>query len=383
MGEDRAGRGALTPAGVRSGARGRVGRIALVVAVCGVAAFAILTAQAFLVPPRYLPHAAALPDSFEVFLRQRLATSAAAGARPGTEERLVRHAPGRTREVVLYLHGFGASRGEGEWVADRVAAARGANLYYLRLPGHGTSPDDHASHGFEEYLDTAEDAFRMTETLGDRVILMGTSTGGLIATWLAARHPERVRALVLASPLYAYRDPMSVLLTVPGGMRLIRAMYGPMRDTRGTDPERRNLPGRERVWMMNQRYDALAHLDHLRRYAARPSWYRTVSAPTLMFDYYRDQEHQDPTASIPAMRAAFEQLGRGTRRSPLDRRVDVADGAHVLLSGYVRGDKALVMRETLAFLERAAKAEGDSARIPPQESQRKKSPGLPTLPNSR
>jgi len=117
---------------------------------------------------------------------------------------------------VLYLHGFGASRGEGEWVADRVAAARGANLYYVRLPGHGTNPDDHASHGFEEYLDTAEDAFRMTETLGDRVILMGTSTGGLIATWLAARHPERVRALVLASPLYGFRDPMSALLTMPG-----------------------------------------------------------------------------------------------------------------------------------------------------------------------
>lgn len=334
--------------------------MALATSAGGVVAFAALTAYAFLVPPAYVYPAGALPDSFETFLRQRLAASVAAGARPGTEERLVRNAPGRTREVVLYLHGFGASRGEGEYVADRVAAARGANLYYVRLPGHGTDADDHAAHGFSEYLDTAEDAFRMTERLGDRVILMGTSTGGLLATWLASRHPERVQAVVLASPVFAFRDPMSVLLTVPGGMTLIHGLYGSMRDTRGADLEHRNQPGRERVWTLDQRYDALAHLDRLRRVAARPAVYRRVSSPTLLLFYERDAQHLDPTASVPAMRAAFAEFGLDSRRSPLDREVAVADGAHVLLSEYVRTDKTLILAETLAFLDRAAAA--DSAR---------------------
>jgi pimeloyl-ACP methyl ester carboxylesterase len=348
------------PGATRS--RRGIGRALSRAALVAVIVYAALLAWTFLVPPRYTPHTAPLPDSFAAFLAQRLAVSAAFGVRPGSEERLVRHAPGRTREVVLYLHGFGASRGEGEWFADRVAAARGANLYYLRLPGHGTDADDHAAHDFGEYLDTAEEAFQMTSRLGDRVILVGTSTGGLLATWLAARHPDRVRAVILASPLYAFRDPMSVLITVPGGMTLIHALYGRTRDTRSADPEHRDLPGWERIWTLDQRYDALPHLDRLRRYAARPAFYDRVSAPTLLFYFYRDARHQDPTASVPAMRAAFARYGREAKRSPLDRMVAVADGAHVLLCGYVRTDKTLILRESLAFLDRAAAAEGDSER---------------------
>ncbi|MEO1224073.1 MAG: hypothetical protein AAFX92_07575, partial [Pseudomonadota bacterium] len=46
--------------------------------------------------------------------------------------------------VLLYIHGFGASRGEGEYVFDRVAEKYRANTYYMRLPGHGTNKEDHA-----------------------------------------------------------------------------------------------------------------------------------------------------------------------------------------------------------------------------------------------
>jgi alpha-beta hydrolase superfamily lysophospholipase len=303
-------------------------------------------------PPPYTPRPAALPDSFETFLADRLAESRAAGVWPGAEERLVRRAPGRTPWAILYVHGFGASRGEGELVADSVSALLGANLYYLRLPGHATNLDDHARHEFDEYLDVADAAFRMTRRLGERVIVMGTSTGALLATWLAARHPDDVVALVLASPFYAFHDPTSAMIALPGGMRVIEARYGRLRDSRDSpDPERRRGPGREKTWLLVQRYAALRHLDRLRRHVARPETYARVTAPTLMFYYWRDSTHRDSTASVAAMRSAFAALG-GARRSPLNRAVAVADGEHVLFSAHVRTDKALVFREIAAFLER-------------------------------
>lgn len=315
-------------------------------------------------PPAYTPRPATLPDSFEVFLADRLAESRAAGVWPGAEERLVRRAPGRTPWAILYVHGFGGSRGEGEFVADSVAALLGANLYYMRLPGHATNLDDHARAEYHEYLDAAAEALRMAQHLGDRVLVMGTSTGALLATWLAAEHPGDVDALVLASPFYAFHDPTSVLLALPGGMSVIHARYGPIRDTRESpDPERRRGPGREKSWLLVQRYAALRHLDQLRRHVARPETYARVTAPALMFYYWRNEAHRDSTASVPAMLRAFAAFG-GARRHPLNRAVAVADGEHVLFSAHVRTDKALVLREILTFLERlGARPRQPAARV--------------------
>src|SRR5690606_3621994 len=82
--------------------------------------------------------------SFDAYLQHRLEVGAEKGARPGNEERLIRYGD-KTPIAFLYIHGFGASRAEGEMVMDEIAARYKANTFYLRLPGHGTDMDDHAS----------------------------------------------------------------------------------------------------------------------------------------------------------------------------------------------------------------------------------------------
>lgn len=65
------------------------------------------------------------------------------------------------------------------------------------LPGHGDTPlaPMKAHHPFEAYCQQVW--AELADQLPERVALAGYSMGGRIAAWLAARHPERVTALIL------------------------------------------------------------------------------------------------------------------------------------------------------------------------------------------
>lgn len=276
---------------------------------------------------------------------RKQAQSRAAGAWDVAVERLVRHHPGRAPEAILYLHGFGATRAEGEAVMDAVAARRRANLYYVRLPGHGTTAEDHASTDAADYRQAAADALSLTEALGERVIVVGTSTGGLLATWLAATWPDRVDALVLASPLFDFAQPwISPLLHSRGGPTVARWLLGEERDAGWEDA--RKVEGYDERWLITQRFDALVKLEELRRSIAQEELYARVRAPVLLLYYYAHAQRQDATVSVPSMRAAFARMGE----HPASREVSIADGNHILMSAWVRTDKAAVRAAVEAFL---------------------------------
>lgn len=303
-------------------------------------------------PLRYEAGPRPAAADFEEFYQARLAESRQQNVRPGNEERLLRVAPGRTAEAILYIHGFGASRGEGEEVVDQLAAMRQANTYYMRLPGHGAGMEEHARPKWTEYLDAVEQAFAMMPQLGEKTILVGSSTGALLAMHLAAQHPDQVHALVIASPLIEYRNPAGAILGLPGGIHLIHALYGEVRDAGWKDdPEKRRVDGYEEHWTVRQRYTSAVELDRLRRFIAVPETYKRIVAPTLMLYYYENEEKQDEAVSVQAMLDAFAQLGQFKAPSPLNRAVAIPDGNHILFSKYVRVDKAPILTELRAFFE--------------------------------
>jgi alpha-beta hydrolase superfamily lysophospholipase len=178
--------------------------------------------------------ARALPSELsglEPFLAQ--AESRYSDIRPDSEKHVVwadASRKQRTRYSVVYVHGFSASRQEVAPLCDIVARQLGANLYYARLPGHGRSEDAMAEGALEDYLEDGEQAVAIGHLLGERVILMGTSTGATLATWLAA-HDEsgRIAALVLISPNFAMQQGGAGLLLWPGGMWLGRLVIGDYR----------------------------------------------------------------------------------------------------------------------------------------------------------
>lgn len=153
------------------------------------------------------------------------------GLRPGDQREIVWADPGgpaRTPVALVYLHGFSADRHEIEPVVSELGRELGANVYFARLEGHGRDGPAMAEATAADWLDDTAEAVAIGERLGDRVVLVGTSTGGTLATWAAAR-PEaqgRIDAVVLVSPNFQPEDRSSRILLYPWGGILARLLVG-------------------------------------------------------------------------------------------------------------------------------------------------------------
>lgn len=92
-------------------------------------------------------------------------------------------------------------QGRWEWMRATVAAladrCRVITFSYADEPSAGARIDP--ASGFDAYVNQIVDALDQSGL--DRAVLCGMSYGGLVASAFAARHPDRVSALVLASPV--------------------------------------------------------------------------------------------------------------------------------------------------------------------------------------
>lgn len=116
-------------------------------------------------------------------------------------------APAKTPLVVLYLHGFSATRQELAPIPERVAAALGANYYGARLTGHGLDGESLGKARASDWLKDTAEAWQIARALGDCVVIVSCSTGGTLATWLAQQPSAQdyLAALVLFAPNYQPR----------------------------------------------------------------------------------------------------------------------------------------------------------------------------------
>lgn len=153
---------------------------------------------------------------------------------PGVEKRVIWQ-PGfeerRTPVSILYIHGFSATSEEIRPVPDRVADALGANLVYTRLQGHGRPGAAMAEARVAGWMQDVAEGLAAARAVGEQVVVMGTSTGGTLAT-AAAFDPAlsaEIAALVLVSPNFAPFDPKSRFLTWPAARYWVPLVEGPTR----------------------------------------------------------------------------------------------------------------------------------------------------------
>ncbi len=149
---------------------------------------------------------------------------------PGTQKRVIwAGAPEtRTRLALVYIHGFSATSEEIRPVPDRIAAALGANLVYARLRGHGRGSDAMADPTVHDWMRDVAEALAAGRAVGERVIVLSTSTGGTLAA-AAALDPQMSRdvaAMIFVSPNFGVNDPAAALLTWPGARYWLPLVVG-------------------------------------------------------------------------------------------------------------------------------------------------------------
>jgi esterase/lipase len=167
----------------------------------------------------------------------------------------------RTQYSVVYLHGFSATRQEiapvGEMIADKLKA----NLFETRLSGHGQLQNALEGVRAEDWLEDAAEALAIGALIGEKVIVMGTSTGATLALAMA-EHPvfKDVSTVVLMSPNFAVRDTKAEFLTWPGGPQLAYLVAG---DTRSWSPQNKL---QARFWSTTYPMDAAIEMMRLVKY---------------------------------------------------------------------------------------------------------------------
>ena len=138
---------------------------------------------------------------------------------PDTRKRIVWREPGvRTEYVIVSLHGFSATRQETAPLAAHVATALDANLFETRLTGHGHAREPMHEVQAEDWLEDAAEALAIGARLGDRIVVMGSSTGGTLALAMSQHEAsERVTDIILLSPNLQPVANTARWLTRPGG----------------------------------------------------------------------------------------------------------------------------------------------------------------------
>jgi pimeloyl-ACP methyl ester carboxylesterase len=138
---------------------------------------------------------------------------------PGTEKEIIwaGEKGAKTPLAIVYLHGFSATKHEIQPVPDQVAAALGANLFYTRLSGHGRGAAPMAEPAAGDWIEDVAEALAIGQRLGERVIVISTSTGGTLAA-IAATDPELAKGvvgMVLVSPNFGIDKTAAFLLNLP------------------------------------------------------------------------------------------------------------------------------------------------------------------------
>lgn len=229
----------------------------------------------------------------------------------------------KTEYAVVYIHGFSASQMEGDPVHRRFAQEFGCNLYLARLSDHGVDTTETLLLMTPDRLwESAKEALAIGKQLGNKVILMSCSTGGTLALKLAADYPEDVDALINLSPNIALRSGTAFILNNPWGLQIARKVLGGKYNISDDNAEK------AKYWNSKYRVEALPQLEELVETTMRPETFKRVNQPSLTMYYYKDEEHQDPQVSVPAILKMNEELGTPAAEKQIVNFPNA--GAHVL-----------------------------------------------------
>jgi len=251
----------------------------------------------------------------------------------------------KTEYVIVYLHGFSASQEEGDPVHRNIAKTFGCNLYLSRLAEHGIDTTEQLMNlTADNYWESVKEALAIGKQLGQKVILMGTSTGATQAIQLAATYPNEIAGLILYSPNIAINDNNAWLLNNHWGLQIARLVKG----SNYNDPDDKRSIYKQ-YWNKPYRLEAVVTLEEMLETAMNKDTYSKVKQPVLMLYYYKDEQNQDKVVKVSAMKEMFAALATDSLHKKSLALPNT--GNHVIASPIKSGDVISVEDETKKFLE--------------------------------
>ena len=301
--------------------------------------------------PRYDPAMPVVPSDPALLTQYVLNNESRHRVKPDNEARIIwanDSLKQKTKYAIVYLHGFSASQGEGDPVHRNVAKKFGCNLYLSRLAEHGIDTTEMLINlTVDKYWESAKEALAIGSQLGEKVIVMGTSTGGTLALELAALYPD-IYGIILLSPNIAIFDANAWLLNNPWCLQIARTVTGSKyiysEDTR---------PLYKKYWSYGYRIEPLVQLEEMVESSMTPATFKKVTQPALLLYYYKDQKLQDSVVRVDAMLKMFNELGTP---APQKRALAMPLAGNHVIGSYIKSqDVAGVTREVEKFMEEILK----------------------------
>ncbi|MBB4080692.1 pimeloyl-ACP methyl ester carboxylesterase [Lewinella aquimaris] len=259
-----------------------------------------------------LPEVPEQPALLEDYIARK---ETAAPTRPNNQARIVwaDAKPAVTEYAFVYLHGFGGSYRDGYPVNVNVPAIFGANVFLGRWSGHGLV-EEAALRDFtpEGAWEDALEALAIGKSIGRKVIVMSTSTGGTLALKLAAEFPDQVHALINMGPNVEDDQPGASLLMSPWGHELAYlASFGSNKKIGHEEP------GAAQYFDTIYPSEALVELQVLVQTTMTPETFAAVSCPVLTLFYKENFFVKDEHVEVASYPEVHEQLSTPTAEKEL------------------------------------------------------------------
>jgi pimeloyl-ACP methyl ester carboxylesterase len=254
---------------------------------------------------------------------------------------------GKTMYVLLYLHGFSASWFEGSPVNVDFARHFRCNAYLPRLATHGLDTQEALLDMTPDRLwESAKEALMVAGQLGEKVVIMSTSTGGTLSLKLAAEFPDKITGLMLFSPNVQINNSVAWLLSKPWGLQLARKSAGD--NYRITNPD--STAKDCQYWYCKYRLEGIVYLQQLVEATMKEEVFKRVTQPVFLGYYYKDEKHQDQTVRVDAALKMFDELG-----TPIDVKIKMAfpeAGDHCIANEMFSKSVDEVRAASFAFAEK-------------------------------
>ncbi|MBO4960617.1 MAG: hypothetical protein J6C80_00065 [Flavobacteriales bacterium] len=247
-----------------------------------------------------------------------------------------------TEYSLLYLHGYTATINEGMPVVEHYASRYGMNVYLPRLDDHAYLTDEPLLNMTAEGLwESAKNALSVAGKLGEKVIIMSTSTGGTLALTLAATYPEKVHAIINFSPNILPATTGVRLLTGHWGLEIARMVQGGKR-MKVTEENKYPLH-----WSEGPRLESAVELQRLVDATMHSNTYEKIVCPSLTLAYYKDPDNQDRTVRVDKIKEMHSLLS-----SPIKSYVELPSvGVHPMACGVISHDIEAVEDAIYNFTE--------------------------------